>query len=118
MADLTPTPILSVCTTVGSKLTESTIKDGQLTFVRDKQMITLDFGGIRTVYNQIEEISTDAVRTAMLAPITGRYYFVVETGVLWTYQNGWVQITTAPNDISDMVAQKTLVRIITWEDDD
>ena len=28
--------------------------------------------------------------------------FVVETAVLWTYQNGWVQITTSPKEISNI----------------
>ena len=31
----------------------------------------------------------------------GQYYFVVETGVMWTYQNGWVQITTTPSDVKN-----------------
>lgn len=99
MADLTTKPVLSVCATVGSKLSDLTIKDGQLTFVRDKHRIALDFGGKRTFYNQIEELATEGARTSMLAPVTGLFYFVIETAVLWTYQNGWVQITTPPKDI-------------------
>lgn len=99
MADLTTTPVLSVCATVGSKLSDLTIKDGQLTFVRDKHRIALDFGGKRTFYNQIEELATDGARTSMLAPVTGLFYFVIETAVLWTYQNGWVRITTPPKEI-------------------
>lgn len=99
MADLTTTPVLSVCATVGSKLSDLTIVDGQLTFVRDKHKIALDFGGKRTFYNQIEELATEQARTTMLAPVTGLFYFVIETAVLWTYQNGWVQITTPPKEI-------------------
>lgn len=98
MADTTTTkPILSVYATVGSKLSELAIKDGQLIFVKDKHKIALDFGGKRTVYNQIEELATDGARTSLLAPVTGLYYFVVETAVLWTYRDGWVQITTPPS---------------------
>lgn len=99
MADLTTKPVLSVCATVGSKLSELTIKDGQLTFVRDKHRIAFDFGGKRTFYNQIEELATEGARTSMLAPVTGLFYFVIETAVLWTYQNGWVQITTPPREV-------------------
>jgi hypothetical protein len=99
MADLTTTPVLSVCATVGSKLSDLTIKDGQLTFVRDKHRIALDFGGKRTFYNQIEELATEQARVSLLAPVTGLFYFVIETAVLWTYQNGWVQITTPPKEI-------------------
>lgn len=120
MADLIKDPILSVCTTVGSKLAELEVKNGQLIFVRDQHQVALDFGGIRTIYSQIRELATDASRTSMLAPVAGLYYFVLETGVLWFYQDGWVQITTTPASVSNMVedALKNVVQIITWEDDD
>lgn len=95
MADLT-TPILSVCTTVESKFAGLGIHDGRLTFVRDAHKIALDFDGKRTIYSQIQELATEGARTSMLAPITGAYYFVLETGILWTYQDGWVQITVTP----------------------
>lgn len=99
MADLTAKPVLSACATVGSRLSDLIIKDGQLIFVRDKHKIALDFGGKRTFYNQIEELATDGARTSMLAPVAGLFYFVIETAVLWTYQNGWVQITTPPREV-------------------
>ena len=99
MADSTTQAVLSVCATVGSKLSDLVIKDGQLVFVRDKHKIALDFGGKRTFYNQIEELATDAVRTSMLAPVAGLFYFVIETAVLWTYQNEWIQITTPPKEV-------------------
>lgn len=99
MADLTTKAVLSVCATVGSKLPDLVIKEGQLIFVQDKHRIALDFGGKRVFYNQIEELATDAIRTSMLAPVAGLFYFVIETAVLWTYQNGWVQITTPPKEV-------------------
>lgn len=130
MADLTTTPVLSVCATVGSKLSDLTIKDGQLTFVRDKHKIALDFGGKRTFYNQIEELATEQARVSLLAPVTGLFYFVIETAVLWTYQNGWVQITTPPKEIvffgtelPELGVTKTLYvdtnkkEISVWDDD-
>lgn len=101
MADSTTDAVLSAIATVNSKLSDLEVKDGQLIFIQDKNTIALDFGGKRRLYKQIEEISTEDSRTSMLAPITGHYYFVVETGVLWTYQDKWVQITTTPKDISD-----------------
>lgn len=100
MADSNTMPILSVLTTVKSKLSDLAIKDGQLIFIRDKQEIALDYDGNRKIYKQIEELATESDRTSILAPVTGRYYFVVETSVLWTYQDGWVQITTPPKDVS------------------
>ena len=99
MADLTTKSVLSACATVGSKLPDLPIKDGQLIFVQDKHKIALDFGGKRTFYNQIEELATDGARISMLAPVTGFFYFVIETAVLWTYRNGWVQITTPPREV-------------------
>ena len=99
MADNNINPILSVCATTGERVKELTIKDGQLIFVQDKHRIALDFNGKRTFYNQIEELSTELERTSLLAPISGMYYFIIETAVLWTYQSGWIQITSKPDEI-------------------
>lgn len=101
MADLTTTPVLSVYATVNSKLPNLEVKDGQLIFVKDKQLVALDFGGKRTFYNQIEELATEEARTSLLAPVTGRYYYVMDPPTLWRYQeSGWVQITSPPEDLS------------------
>ena len=115
MADTTTTPILSVCATVGSRLPDLVIKDGQLIFVQDKHKIALDYKGKRVFYNQIEELATDEERTALLAPVTGYFYFVISTAVLWTYRDGWVQITTPPKEVvfigtelPELGAEKTL----------
>lgn len=99
MADTTTRAILSVCATVGSKLSDLTIKDGQLIFVQDKHKIALDFNGKRVFYNQMEEIATEAERSAILAPVTGSYYFVIDSAVLWTYNGGWIQLTYPPKDV-------------------
>lgn len=99
MAELTTKTVLSVCATIGSKLSDLTIQDGQLIFVRDKHKIALDFGGKRTFYNQIEELTTEGARTSMLAPIVGLFYFVIETATLWTYRDRWIQLTTPPKEV-------------------
>ena len=99
MTDSTTQAVLSVCATVGSRLSDLTIKDGQLIFVHDKHKIALDFGGKRKFYNQIEELATEGARTSLLAPVAGSFYFVIETAVLWTYQNEWIQITTPPKEV-------------------
>lgn len=101
MADSTTTAVMSVIATVNSKLSNLPVEDGQLIFVQDKQTIALDFGGKRKLYTQIEELATEESRTSLLAPVTGRYYYVMDPPVLWRYQeNGWVQITTPPEDVS------------------
>ncbi len=104
MADSNTTPILAPITTVKSKLSDLAIEDGQLIFIRDKKEIAFDFGGNRKVYKQIEELATEAERTSLLAPVTGFYYYVVDPGVLWTYQDGWLQLTTVEATDEDIAA--------------
>lgn len=101
MADTTlnVSPVLSVCATLGERVKDLPIKNGQLIFVQDKHRIALDFNDKRRFYNQIEELNTEFDRTSILAPISGMYYFVVETAVLWTYQGKWIQITSKPEEI-------------------
>lgn len=101
MADSTAATVLSAIATVNSKLSELSVKDGQLIFIQDKNTIALDFGGKRRLYKQIEEISTEAERASLLAPVSGCYYYVIETSILWTYRDGWVQITTTPEYIKN-----------------
>lgn len=92
--------ILSVIATQGSKLSDIAIENGQLIFVQDKRKIALDFDGKRVFYNDIRELTTEASRISLLAPVSGAFYFVVETAVLWTYRDGgWVRITTPPSEI-------------------
>ena len=54
-------------------------------------------------HNQIQELATEGSRISMLAPISGAYYFVLDTSVLWTYRNGWIQITTSPLSIEQTI---------------
>lgn len=101
MADVTESTVLSAIATANSKLSSLPVKDGQLIFVQDKSTIALDFGGKRVLYKQIEEIQTEENRTSILAPVTGRYYFVIDTGTFWTYRNGWQQITSTPTELKE-----------------
>lgn len=92
--------ILSLIATPASNLVNIGLKDGQMLFVYDKHRIALDINGKRTFYNQIEELATEADREALLAPVVGQYYFVIGTGVLWSYQNsGWIQLTGLPQEL-------------------
>lgn len=96
---MTEKPIISVIGTVKSRLPDLAIKDGQLIFVQDNPTIALDFNGKRTFYNEIIEVPNEEQRLSILAPISGAFYFVVSSAVLWTYQDTWVQITTPPKEI-------------------
>lgn len=99
MADLTTKTALSVCATVGSRLPDLAIKNGQLIFIQDKHVIAFDFGGVRRFYNQIIEIDTEAERDALSDMVSGAFYFVIDTACLWTYRNKWYQLTTPPKEV-------------------
>ena len=99
MADSTLRTVLSVCATTSNRLADLEIRNGQLIFVQDKCRIAFDFGNSRKFYNQIVELESEAERVAISEPISGSYYFVIDSAVLWTYQNGWVQLTTQPEEI-------------------
>lgn len=85
--------IFSVVNTVDSKISSFPIKDGQIIFVSDKKMILFDFNNQRTEYKQITILTKDIDRTNILAPITGAFYYVEDTNVLWYYKNGWWSIS-------------------------
>lgn len=130
MAETKASAILSVGATVASKLPDLAIKDGNLIFVQDKHKIALDFNGKRVFYNEIEELATEGVRKNLLAPIVGRFYFVIDTAVLWSYtEGGWVQITTPPEEIvfigtelpelgvvQTLYVDKTQKEILVWDE--
>ncbi len=91
-------PVMSLIATKSSRIKDLTIKDGQLIFIQDLGRIAFDFKGNRVFYNQIVELNTDVERLALESPLGG-YYFVIDTAILWFYQDGWIQITDKPQDI-------------------
>lgn len=86
--------ILSIIATTSERLSDLTIKNGQLIFIQDRQRIALDFSDTRKFYNQIEILQTESERLELTNPVFGSFYFVVETAVLWTFQDDWIQVTT------------------------
>lgn len=98
MADEITKTVLSVYATVSERVKDLAIKNGQLIFIQDKNRIAFDFGGKRVFYNQIEELKTDEERLVLEAE-NGIYYFVIDTAILWTYQDKWIQITSPPEKI-------------------
>lgn len=98
MADITTKPILSVCATVSSRVKNLVIKDGQLIFVQDSNRIAFDFGGKRRFYNSIITLDDDFERSTYEA-VNGQYFFVIDTAVLWTYQDEWIPLTTPPDEV-------------------
>ena len=88
----------TIVATTSDRVEDLVIKNGQLVFIQDKGRIAFDFKDKRVFYNQITELDTELDRSSLSAPTSG-YYFVLETAVLWCYKNGWIQITTSPEDI-------------------
>jgi hypothetical protein len=101
MADATNTTksILSVCATTSERVKDLVIKNGQLIFIQDACRIAMDWKNKRTFYNQIEELETDSDRANLSDAVNGKFYFVIDTAVLWRYYNGWIQITSKPDEI-------------------
>ena len=129
MADLTIRNALSVCATTSNRLPDLAIKNGQLIFIQDKCRIAFDFGDKRKFYNQIEELATDYDRVMLETPVTGSYYFVIDTAIFWTYQDDWIQLTTSPEQIvfigtempelgsaKTLYVNKTNKEISVWDD--
>lgn len=98
MADILTQPVLSVCATTSSRIKDLLIKNGQLIFIQDSNRIAFDFGGKRKFYNEIITLDTDYERTSY-SSVNGQYFFIIETAVLWTYQNEWIPLTTPPEEI-------------------
>ena len=99
MVDTTNTKsVMSLVATTSSKIRNLVIKDGQLIFIQDMGRIAFDFKGKRVFYNQIVELDTETERLTLDSPLSG-YYFVIDTAVLWFYQDEWIQITEKPKEV-------------------
>ena len=129
MADVQKT-ILSVVATTASRLPDLSIQNGQLIFVKDTCKIALDLNDRRNFYNQIVVLQTEQERQSLLAPISGLFYFVIDTAVLWHYEQSWIQITTSPKEIiyigvslpelgsvNTLYVDTALNNVSVWDDD-
>ena len=90
--------IMSLVATNSSRIRELPIKSGQLIFIQDLGRIAFDFKEQRVFYNQIVELETEAERLTLDQPLNG-YYFVIDSGCLWFYKDGWTQITERPEEV-------------------
>lgn len=73
--------------------------NGQIVLVQDAAMVCFDYDGKRTFYHDIITLDTEAERTALDNPIDGKFYFVIDTAILWNYNKEWKQLTNKPKDI-------------------
>ena len=91
-------PIWKLCATTSERIVDFPINNGQLIFIQDIETIAFDWGNKRKYYNQIIDLQTDYERENLSAPVNGKYYFVISSGVLWRYFNEWIQITSKPEE--------------------
>lgn len=88
----------SLVATSSSRVRELPLKNGQLIFVQDLGRIAFDYNDKRVFYNQIVELETEAERLLLEEPLDG-YYFIIGSGILWFYKDGWTQITEKPESV-------------------
>ena len=53
-------PIWKLCATTSDRISDLSVKDGQLIFIQDIETIAFDFHGKRKYYNQIAELEQDS----------------------------------------------------------
>lgn len=89
--------MLEFVSAIKSRL-QSLAKTGErLIVASDSEELFVDKGGERIQIRDIIRLSTDAERTATLAPLD-KLYFVVSTGKLWSYRNGWECLNPAQDN--------------------
>ena len=90
--------VMSLVATNSPRIRELPIKNGQLIFIQDLGRIAFDYKDTRVFYNQIVELENEVDRLTLDEPLDG-YYFVIGTGCLWFYKDGWMQITERPANV-------------------
>ena len=86
-------------------LLESTpINNGAVYFIQDTKELFFDFESIRTEIKDILTLATDDERTSILFVPLNKFYFILDTQVLWFYKDGtWYQVTS---DLSNYYCTK------------
>lgn len=91
--------IVKCYSTLGSKLSQLPVSDGNLIFTTDTHTVYLDMNGSRIAYTDINVLPLESNRTSILAPVEG-FYYIEETNILWRYKEGWKKIT--PDNVSPL----------------
>ena len=123
--------ISKIIATVGKKVAGLPIKNGQMIFVQDRNRIALDFNDKRVFYNEINVLKTEEERQSLATPIEGCFYFIIETAILWYYEdNTWTASTSTPGEVifigaslpslgtkSKLYVDKTNKNISIWDEE-
>lgn len=117
--------MLEFVSAIKSRL-QSLAKTGErLIVASDSEELFVDKGGERIQIRDIIRLSTDAERTATLAPLD-KLYFVVSTGKLWSYNSGWACLNPAQESSAIRLAACTGIgvqyetggNVLSWIDPD
>lgn len=85
-------------TTTQDRLEALPISNGQLIFVRDSRKICHDYNDERIEYGQIIVLTDENHRLSIAKPFN-TFYFVLDTRVLWRYQDTeWLPLTTSAKE--------------------
>ena len=86
--------------TTSDKLVDVEIKNNQIIYIEDKNIVAFDIGKTRKFLNQIVIFNTDDERENYISAYDTVFGFVKNTAVLWCYiNNEWIQITNSPENI-------------------
>ena len=84
--------IFQPVTTTQSALESASVVNGKAYFVRDTEKLFFDYNGSRTEIRDIIILEKESDRDLLLAP-KNKFYFVLETSILWLYRLGeWYQV--------------------------
>ena len=98
-----------------SELSSIPVSNGQIIFVKDHKSILWDVDSLRIELTQAIILDTETDRTSILAPLPNKFYYVVETNVLYYYGSDWVVINEGssgggsewPSDFTNATTTKT-----------
>jgi hypothetical protein len=77
-----------------STLQNTTINDGCVYFVNDTKELFYDFNSTRSEVKDILMLTKESDRTNILFAPLNKFYFVLETKILWLYKDGtWYQVS-------------------------
>ena len=112
----------SIVKTNKTGLNNTDINNGAVYFVEDTKELFFDFNSKRTSIKDIEILNTDAERTSILFTPLNKFYFTLDTNLLYLYKDGtWYQVTQdlssyyTSNQVDQKIAEAaTKVIIRTW----
>ena len=91
-----------------ASLQSTDVTNGSMYFVDDTKELFVDFNSQRIEVTDILILNHDSERTSILFTPLNKFYFVLDTQILWFYKDGsWYQITTTWGSITGNISNQT-----------